>query len=153
MSNVLRPNRNALAWLLSSGTNSPTAGSGNGACQPPWGKASLGSSSGPPGACITPSRVRNVWTVSFMSMQTERRTDSERASRRIASLVMSPQCRQQARRTGAPNADALWPTIPPDRGSGHRNDDWEGVQSLVAGRREALAVLGRNVAPGRDRRE
>src|SRR4030095_14737046 len=36
MSNVLRPNRNALAWLLSSVTNSPTAGSGNGACQPPF---------------------------------------------------------------------------------------------------------------------
>jgi hypothetical protein len=33
---------------------------GDGACQPPWVKASLGSSSGPPGACITPSRVRNV---------------------------------------------------------------------------------------------
>jgi hypothetical protein len=31
MSKVLRPNRNALAWLLSSVTNSPTAGSGNGA--------------------------------------------------------------------------------------------------------------------------
>ncbi len=60
MSNVLRPNRNALAWLLSSVTNSPTAGSGNGACQPPWVKVSLGSSSGPPGACITPSRVRDI---------------------------------------------------------------------------------------------
>jgi hypothetical protein len=60
MSKVLRPNRNALAWLLSLVTNSPTAGSGNGACQPPCVKVSLGSSSGPPGACITPSRVRNV---------------------------------------------------------------------------------------------
>src|SRR5262245_34655810 len=80
MSNVLRPNRNALAWLLSPVTNSPTAGSGNGACQPPWVKLPLGSSSGPPGACITPSRVRNVCTVSFMSVQTERRTDSERVS-------------------------------------------------------------------------
>src|SRR3954470_6229344 len=66
MSNVLRPNRNALAWLLSCIRNSPTAGSANGACQPPWGKDSLASSSGPPGACITPSRVRNVCTVSFM---------------------------------------------------------------------------------------
>src|ERR1700749_2288397 len=82
MSNVLRPSRNALAGLLSSVTNSPTAGSQNGACQPPCAKASLGSSSGPPGACITPSRVRNVWTVSFMSMQTEQHTDSERVSRR-----------------------------------------------------------------------
>src|SRR5271168_3807025 len=60
ISNVLRPNRNALAWLLSSLMNAPTAASANGACQPPWVKASLGSSSGPPGACITPSRVRNV---------------------------------------------------------------------------------------------
>ena len=44
----------------------PTAGSTNGACQPRWVKASLGSSSGPPGACVTPSRVRNVCTVSFI---------------------------------------------------------------------------------------
>src|SRR3954453_5170792 len=80
MSNVLRPNRNAVAWLLSSTTNSPTAGSANGACQPPWLKASLGSSSGPPGACITPSRVRNVCTVSFMVMLTTRRRDSVRGS-------------------------------------------------------------------------
>src|SRR5258706_1376221 len=80
MSNVLRPNRNALAWLLSSVTNSPTAGSENGACQPPWVKVSLGSSSGPPGACITPSRVRNVWTVRFISVQTKRRTETERVS-------------------------------------------------------------------------
>ena len=35
MLNVLRPSKNALAWLLSSVMNSPTAGSGNGACQPP----------------------------------------------------------------------------------------------------------------------
>jgi hypothetical protein len=35
-------------------------------------KASLGSSSGPPGACITPSRVKKVCTVSFMSFQTKR---------------------------------------------------------------------------------
>ena len=41
MSKVLRPNKNALAWLLSSVTNSPTAGSGNGACQPPWVNAQL----------------------------------------------------------------------------------------------------------------
>src|ERR1700761_8602506 len=85
MSKVRRPSRNALAWLVSSVTNAPTAGSGNGACQPPCVKAPRGSSSGPPGACITPSRVRNVWTVSFMPVQTNQRTDSERISRRIAS--------------------------------------------------------------------
>src|SRR5205807_8952720 len=88
MSNVLRPNRNALAWLLSSVTNSPTAGSRKGACQPPWVKVSLGSSSGPPGACITPSRVRNVCTVSFMSVETLRRTDSERVSHRNCKRVV-----------------------------------------------------------------
>src|SRR5712671_5070706 len=32
--------------------------------QPPWGKPPLGSSSGPPGACMTPSRVRKVCRVS-----------------------------------------------------------------------------------------
>ena len=42
MSKVLRPSRNALAWLVSSVTNSPTAGSGNGACQPPCVKALAG---------------------------------------------------------------------------------------------------------------
>ncbi len=42
------------------GDELPTAGSGNGACQPPCEKASLGSLSGPPGACITPPTVRNV---------------------------------------------------------------------------------------------
>jgi hypothetical protein len=51
---------------------------GNGACQPPWVKEPLGSSSGPPGACITPSRVRNVCTVSFMSLPTKQRPDSQR---------------------------------------------------------------------------
>src|SRR3954454_19279102 len=69
-----------MAWLFSSVTNSPTAGSGNGACQPPWAKAPLVSSSGPPGACITPSSVRNVCTVSFMSVQTPWHADSERSS-------------------------------------------------------------------------
>src|SRR5215470_11080966 len=39
MPKVLRPGRNALAWLVSSVTNAPTAGSGNGACQPPCVKA------------------------------------------------------------------------------------------------------------------
>jgi len=33
MSKVLRPSRYALAWLVSSVTNSPTAGSGKGVCQ------------------------------------------------------------------------------------------------------------------------
>src|SRR5215211_3438377 len=32
--------------------------------QPPWSKPPLGSSSGPPGACMTPSRVANVFTMS-----------------------------------------------------------------------------------------
>ena len=63
MSKVLRPNRNALAWLVSSVTNSPTAGSGDGACQPPCVKDSLGSSSGPPGACITPWARTDVGAV------------------------------------------------------------------------------------------
>ena len=34
MPKVRRPSKNALAWLVSSVTNAPTAGSGNGACQP-----------------------------------------------------------------------------------------------------------------------
>src|SRR5206468_12724997 len=33
--------------------------------QPPWANPPLGSSSGPPGACITPSSVRNVVTLSL----------------------------------------------------------------------------------------
>src|SRR5918996_5063400 len=34
--------------------------------QPPCSKPPVGSSSGPPGACITPSRLTNVFTTSFL---------------------------------------------------------------------------------------
>jgi hypothetical protein len=40
--------------------------SSNGAVQPPNAKPPLESSSGPPGACITPSRLSIVVTINFL---------------------------------------------------------------------------------------
>src|SRR5438445_3935394 len=44
----------------------PTASSKRGIDHPPYLKPPLESSSGPPGACITPSSVTNVRTISFL---------------------------------------------------------------------------------------
>src|SRR5690349_7513392 len=44
----------------------PRTSSEYGACHPPYAKPPLGSSSGPPPACMTPSRVTNSSTITFL---------------------------------------------------------------------------------------
>src|SRR6185312_10898698 len=63
---VLRPSRNALACSNQPLTATPKSWSPYGNDQPPYGKSPSRSSSGPPGACRTPSRVRKVCRVSRM---------------------------------------------------------------------------------------
>jgi long-chain acyl-CoA synthetase len=57
-----------IAVLFQPSTIAPISWSAYGTSQPPWAKPLLGSSSAPPGACMTPSRVRKVWTVRRMSI-------------------------------------------------------------------------------------
>src|SRR2546426_7928062 len=52
-----RPMNSVISWLRRSSQYFTD--------QPPWANPPLGSSSGPPGACITPSSVRNVVTLSL----------------------------------------------------------------------------------------
>lgn len=51
--------------LACSNTTLPDSSSLNGACHPPWGEPPSRSSSGPPGACATPSSVTNSVTMSW----------------------------------------------------------------------------------------
>src|ERR1700749_4942990 len=60
ISYVLRPSRNASASAKNSLTAAPKSSSQKANDQPPCSKPPEGSSVGPPGACITPSRVRKV---------------------------------------------------------------------------------------------
>jgi hypothetical protein len=53
-------------------------------CQPPCAKPPSGSSSGPPGACMTPSRVRNAFTtiLGMLSSSTTNHTGPNRQAQR-----------------------------------------------------------------------
>ena len=64
ISYVLRPSKKAPARFVHSVMTSPNLASKYGTSQPPCRKPPSRSSSGPPGACITPSRVRKVPTTS-----------------------------------------------------------------------------------------
>ena len=82
---------------------------GNGACQPPWAKAPRGSSSGPPGACITPSSVRNVSTVSFMVFSFVRESvlcDRDAGVRDQPLRQRRPRCPEIDIRSGRPRSRA-----------------------------------------------
>src|SRR5690606_32757837 len=68
ISYVLRPRRNAPALVVHSVMISTSLSSKYGTSQPPWRKSLSRSSSGPPGACITPSSVRNVPTTIFLML-------------------------------------------------------------------------------------
>src|SRR6266540_1748857 len=63
ISYVRRPSRNASALPNHSVTKRPMSWSAYGTSQPPCVKSPLGSSSGPPGLCITPSNDRKVVSV------------------------------------------------------------------------------------------
>src|SRR5438105_5852062 len=68
MSYVFRPRSRSKGWPICLPIAWPTASSKRGIDHPPYLKPPLESSSGPPGACITPSSVTNVRTISFLML-------------------------------------------------------------------------------------
>src|SRR4051794_37433892 len=68
ISNVLRPSSRAKGGLICSAMTLPAASSKYGKVQPPYWKPPDVSSSGPPGACMTPSRLMNDRTMILRMM-------------------------------------------------------------------------------------
>src|SRR5438105_212662 len=68
MSYVFRPRSRSKGWPICLPIAWPTASSKRGIDHPPYLKPTLESSSGPPGACITPSSVTNVRTINFLML-------------------------------------------------------------------------------------
>src|SRR5215475_13043455 len=66
ISEVLRPNNRSIGISNIFFTAAPMVSSSNDAAHPPYAKPSLRSSSGPPPACMTPSRVMCSSTVIFL---------------------------------------------------------------------------------------
>src|SRR5260370_10576445 len=66
ISKVLRPNNRSNGILICLFMTVPITSSEYGACHPPYLKPPLVSSSGPPPACMTPSRVTNSSTITFL---------------------------------------------------------------------------------------
>src|SRR6266508_5432225 len=66
ISKVLRPNNRSNGMFICLFMTVPITSSEYGACHPPYAKPPLVSSSGPPGACMTPSRVINSSTITFL---------------------------------------------------------------------------------------
>src|SRR3954452_17671158 len=73
MSYVLRPSSIASECSYQPAMAVPTSSSATGFCQPPCSKPLSASSSGPPGACMTPSSVRNVQTMILRMVRSLRR--------------------------------------------------------------------------------
>src|SRR5215813_9623646 len=69
MSKVLRPNNRSNGMFICLFMTLPSTSSENGACHPPYVKPPLVSSSGPPPACMTPSRVMNSSTLIFLMIE------------------------------------------------------------------------------------
>src|SRR5207244_7613764 len=67
ISYVFRPSTNARGRPMTSSTSLPIGSPQCPTDQPPWVTPPLRSSSGPPGACITPSSVTNVVTLSLLT--------------------------------------------------------------------------------------
>src|SRR5262249_10404999 len=66
ISKVLRPNNKSNGMFICFLTAVEETGSECGLVQPPYAKPPLVSSSGPPGACMTPSRETNSSTFTFL---------------------------------------------------------------------------------------
>src|SRR5262249_43670064 len=66
ISKVLRPNNRSNGRFICLFMTAPITSSTYGTCHPPYAKPPLVSSSGPPPACITPSRVTNSRTITFL---------------------------------------------------------------------------------------
>src|SRR5690606_37468308 len=97
MSYVHRPSSRSLGFRCFD-MNAPAALSASakyGAVQPPKAKFDLVSSSGLPGACMTPSRVRNSWTMTLLMAHSV----SECAARWSLELRIGVWLRPRTRRT------------------------------------------------------
>src|SRR6478609_7784977 len=79
MSYVVRPKSTSSVSANQVSTTAPKSSSTNGTTQPPCSNPPVRSSSGPPGPCMTPSRLRNVCKVSFMSVSLSVLMDSPAA--------------------------------------------------------------------------
>src|SRR5579859_389368 len=66
ISKVLRPNNRSNGRFICLFISVPVTSSEYGPGQPPYAKPPLVSSSGPPGACMTPSRETNSSTITFL---------------------------------------------------------------------------------------
>src|SRR5215472_1859574 len=66
MSKVLRPNSRSNGMFICFCRAAPRTSSSYGAAHPPYAKPPLVSSSGPPPACMTPSRVMNSSAITFL---------------------------------------------------------------------------------------
>src|SRR5215469_9938937 len=66
ISKVLRPNNRSNGMFICLFMTVPVTSSAYGAVHPPYAKPPLVSSSGPPGACMTPSRETNSRTITFL---------------------------------------------------------------------------------------
>src|SRR4051794_8295060 len=96
---VRRPNTSASAELMPSPMTAPmTSGSKYGIDQPPFVKPPSVSSSGPPGACITPSRLMNSLTMTFIARSFVRTTATLLGSPRAA--PEAPSGLEHAERSG-----------------------------------------------------
>src|ERR671912_1599283 len=92
MSYVRRPSRRSNGWPNNLPISSPNTGSTSayGATQPPNLKPPVGSSSGPPGACITPSSETIAPTTTFLmvlSCSVPRTNGSRRSRHRLHQLL------------------------------------------------------------------
>src|SRR5260221_2226860 len=66
ISKVLRPNNRSKGRFICLFMTVPITSSEYGACHPPYAKPPLVSSCGPPGACMTPSRLMNSSAITFL---------------------------------------------------------------------------------------
>src|SRR5215470_15415854 len=69
MSKVLRPSNKSNGMFICFFMAAEETGSECGLIHPPYAKPPLVSSSGPPGACITPSRETNSSTLTFLMIE------------------------------------------------------------------------------------
>src|SRR5208283_2642356 len=75
MSKVFRPSNKSNGMFISFLTAVEETGSECGLIHPPYAKPPLVSSSGPPGACMTPSRETNSSTLIFLMTELLRLSD------------------------------------------------------------------------------
>src|SRR5512141_2220870 len=76
ISKVLRPNNRSNGMFICRLRTVPRVASEYGAIHPPYAKPPLVSSSGPPGACMTPSRVMCSSTITLLMTEFLQYTDS-----------------------------------------------------------------------------